>query len=42
MMWGRISVSNRNISLIPGKNDGDNDEMKGIIEHSIKNDFRLF
>ena len=28
------------ISITPGKNDGDNDEMKEIIEYSTKNDFR--
>ena len=27
------------MSIIPGENDGDNDEMKELIEHS-KNDFR--
>ena len=28
------------ISITPGKNDGDNDKMKEIIEYSTKNDFR--
>jgi len=28
------------IFITPGKNDGDNDKMKKIIEYSTKNDFR--
>lgn len=37
---GEISISNRKIFITPGKNDGDNDKMKEIIEYSTKNDFR--